>query len=208
MSGEIIRQGDPTSHGGTVLEGSLMDICHGKPIAYVGHKTSCPKCKGTYPIIEGALTTSFYGMGVALAGMKTACGATLVATQFTDIVEYGTGGADANKRDNGAVAPAAAALAAAATLQGFAMEDAAASDELSPDFDLYFVVRDRETGELIRSTPYKITLSDGREFLGTTDESGHTQKIYADSPQVATIEVPYYDESKADAEGGSDACGC
>lgn len=87
MAGEIIRLGDPTSHGGKVVEGSLADICHGKPIAYMGHKTFCPQCKGYFPIIDGAPTTMFYGRGVALAGMKTACGAVLIATQMTDIVE-------------------------------------------------------------------------------------------------------------------------
>lgn len=91
MAGEIIRKGDPTSHGGTVLEGSMTDICMGQPIAHIGHKVQCPLCKGAFPIIEGVLTTTFYGKGVALAGMKTACGATLVATQFTDTVEYSTG---------------------------------------------------------------------------------------------------------------------
>jgi uncharacterized Zn-binding protein involved in type VI secretion len=90
MAGEIIRMGDPTSHGGKVIEGSMADICHGKPIAYMGHQTFCPRCKGNFPIIDGAPTTTFYGKGVALAGMKTACGAVLIATQFTDIV--GTGG--------------------------------------------------------------------------------------------------------------------
>jgi uncharacterized Zn-binding protein involved in type VI secretion len=91
MAGEIIRKGDSTSHGGVVLEGSLTDICHGKPIAYIGHKTHCPKCKGDFPIVEGVLTTSFYGKGVASAGMKTSCGATLIAGQFTDTVEWGGG---------------------------------------------------------------------------------------------------------------------
>lgn len=67
MAGEIIRQGDPTNHGGKVLEGSMVDICHGKPIAYIGHKVSCPQCKGTYPIVEGVMTTTFYGKGVAVA---------------------------------------------------------------------------------------------------------------------------------------------
>lgn len=95
MAGEIIRQGDPTSHGGTVLEGSLTDICHGKPIAYLGHKVHCPKCRGDFPIVEGVVTTTFYGKGVAIAGMKTSCGAILIPTQFTDIVEYG-GGAQAS----------------------------------------------------------------------------------------------------------------
>ena len=89
MAGEIIRMGDPTTHGGKVIEGSPVDICHGKPIAFIGHKTYCPQCKGTFPIIEGVATTTFYGKGVALAAMKTACGAALIPTQFTDTVETG-----------------------------------------------------------------------------------------------------------------------
>lgn len=36
MAAEIIRIGDPTSHGGSVVEGSMADICRGKPIAFVG----------------------------------------------------------------------------------------------------------------------------------------------------------------------------
>lgn len=113
MAGEIIRQGDPTNHGGTVLEGSLTDICHGKSIAYMGHKVVCPKCKGTFPIIEGALTTSLYGKGVALAGMKTACGATLIATQFTDVVEYGGGSAASTQSTVAKSTTAAAGILAA-----------------------------------------------------------------------------------------------
>lgn len=114
MAGEIIRKGDPTSHGGTVLEGSLADICHGKPIAYVGHKVQCPKCKGVFPIVEGVLTTTFYGKGVAIAGMKTACGASLIPTQFTDIVEYGGGSAHAARSAVSDPSTIAAATAAAA----------------------------------------------------------------------------------------------
>ncbi|MEJ7808485.1 MAG: PAAR domain-containing protein [Telluria sp.] len=121
MAGEIIRQGDPTDHGGKVLEGSLTDICHGKPIAYMGHKVSCPKCKGTFPIIEGVLTTTFYGKGVAVAGMKTACGATLVATQFTDIVETG-GGAGASAAAARTAAATAAAVVATAAVSAAALE--------------------------------------------------------------------------------------
>lgn len=91
MAGEIIRRGDSTSHGGVVLEGSMVDICMGQPIAFIGHKVKCPQCKGTFPIIEGVPTTTFYGKGVAVAGMKTACGAVLIATQFTDTVEWSSG---------------------------------------------------------------------------------------------------------------------
>ena len=32
---EIIRQGDSTSHGGPVIEGSLFEICIGQPISFV-----------------------------------------------------------------------------------------------------------------------------------------------------------------------------
>jgi hypothetical protein len=53
----------------------------GRPIAYIGYQTHCPKCKGTYPIVEGVIITTFYGMGVVVAGMKTACGAVLLANQ-------------------------------------------------------------------------------------------------------------------------------
>jgi uncharacterized Zn-binding protein involved in type VI secretion len=112
MAGEIIRMGDKTSHGGTVLEGSPTDICMGKPIAFIGHQTHCPKCKGTYPIIEGVLTTTFYGKGVAVAGMKTACGAVLLADQFTDIVEWSSGSGSAAKASAGAAEATAGTHAA------------------------------------------------------------------------------------------------
>lgn len=73
-----------------MLEGSPVDICMGKPIAYIRNKTICPKCKGIFPIVEGVMTATFYGKGVAVAGMRTACGAVLIAGQFTDIVEWST----------------------------------------------------------------------------------------------------------------------
>lgn len=112
MAGEIIRRGDATTHGSTVIEGSLTDICHGKPIAFLGHRVHCPKCSGDFPIVEGVMTTSFYGKGVAVAGMKTACGATLVASQFTDTVEY-AGGASAAAASFAAAGTKAARIAAA-----------------------------------------------------------------------------------------------
>ena len=127
MSGEIIRQGDSTSHNGKVLEGSLTDICMGKPIAYIGHKVSCPQCKGTYPIIEGVLTTTFYGKGVAIAGMKTSCGAVLIPSQFSDVVEIGSGrsSSSASARGEGGAPASASATAIAAT--AIAATSAAAS---------------------------------------------------------------------------------
>lgn len=200
MSGEIIRMGDPTSHGGRVIEGSAADICHGKPISSIGHQTYCPRCKGNFPIIEGVGTTTFYGRGVALAGMKTACGAILMATQFTDTVEYGGNGN--NVRTDEQTQKSAANMAPDA---GPAQPKPAPN---APGFDLFFHAKDERTGNDVGNTPYRITLDDGQTFEGVTSADGLTEKIASDRPRFATIEIPYYDKSSADADDGSRSCGC
>lgn len=149
MAGEIIRLGDSTSHGGKVLEGSATDICHGKPIAFIGHKVLCPKCKGTFPIVEGVQTTTIFGKGVAIAGMKTACGASLIPSQFTDVITPGGGGGGgaapapsapppkkaaakappANAAPDGASAAAAAAAPGAAAADNGDSESAAEAEK-------------------------------------------------------------------------------
>lgn len=143
MAGEIIRMGDPTSHGGKVVEGSLADICHGKPIAYMGHKTFCPQCKGYFPIIDGAPTTMFYGKGVALAGMKTACGALLIATQFTDIVELGSGFGNSNTVSENLSQPVPVAASSSHSRPPSALADtAAAATSADPELEQYFLAID------------------------------------------------------------------
>lgn len=107
----------------------MTDICHGKPIAYMGHKVACPQCKGTFPIVEGVLTTTFYGKGVAVAGMKTACGATLIATQFTDIVETGGGAASSVPTSRATAGLAALATTAAADALARAPSTSEKTDE-------------------------------------------------------------------------------
>jgi uncharacterized Zn-binding protein involved in type VI secretion len=166
---EIIRQGDPTSHGGKVLEGSLSDICMGKPIAFMGHKVSCPKCKGTFPIAEGAPNTTFYGRGVALAGMKTACGATLIATQFTDTVEYG-GGSAASKSN-------ASDLASTNEASAQPLQSAAATG--NKQFNDKFMLIDDETGNPLPRTEYAIRRASGEIEHGTTDANGCTHLLAA-----------------------------
>ncbi|HWV02915.1 PAAR domain-containing protein [Ralstonia sp.] len=79
MSAEIIRVGDPTDHGGVVLDGIPGTDLYGLPIAGIGNMVMCPKCHGPFPIIEGAANYEVNGVKVALRGMKTACGAVLIA---------------------------------------------------------------------------------------------------------------------------------
>jgi len=82
MSGPLIRLGDKTSHGGTVIEASAHTGSGNTAIARVGDKTSCPiKGHGTNPIVSGDATMIVDGKPVARNGDKTSCGAVLIASQ-------------------------------------------------------------------------------------------------------------------------------
>jgi uncharacterized Zn-binding protein involved in type VI secretion len=80
MMRALILKGDPTSHGGEVLEGNEFIRVNGRPVAQRGHMTSCPQCGGEFPIVEGLRSHGIGGIGAALEGMKTGCGAELIAT--------------------------------------------------------------------------------------------------------------------------------
>jgi uncharacterized Zn-binding protein involved in type VI secretion len=80
MQKTIIRVGDETSHGGTVLEGHQHFTVLGKLVAGVGHRVSCPRCPGNQVIVEGSTFVTMMGIQVAVEGMKTSCGATLIGS--------------------------------------------------------------------------------------------------------------------------------
>lgn len=177
MAGEIIRQGDRTSHGGTVLEGSLTDICMGKPIAYIGHKTECPKCRGTYPIVEGVLTTTVFGKGVAVAGMKTACGAILLAGQFTDIVEWSSGAGA------GTSSGSSAALAQAGKAEDDKMKDDATKDGETDDDEIeteHFYSLVGEDGKPVDTYRYDLRVADAVHTKAGTYTNGETVVMKGD----------------------------
>ncbi len=83
----IIRMGDSTSHGGTVLEGFPMLNVYGKPASGIGHRGHCPKCKCDFVIVAGAENLTFMGKNIAVEGMQTSCGAVLIATQHEATVD-------------------------------------------------------------------------------------------------------------------------
>lgn len=197
MAGEIIRLGDRTSHDGTVVEGSQFDICMGKPIAYLGHKVYCPNCKGNFPIVEGAMTTSFYGKGVALAGMKTSCGAVLIASQFTDIVDYGGGGrasGSSGKSEGPPGASAKAKQAANAASAPEALSNSNRTDNTQPIFDEQIQVAMLAVG-----LPYLIVTRDGRRAAGRVDREGLLPRVATESAEE--FEIYWGDEALARQEG-------
>ena len=181
MAGEIIRKGDPTSHHGIVLEGSLMDICMGQPIAFIGHKVHCPKCKGDFPIVEGVMTTTFYGKGVAVAGMKTSCGAILIATQFTDTVEWSVGASGSSSATTAAKAAAAAVMNVNVSKPG---------PDAKP-FDEQFVLFNEEES-VLAEMPYTVKLPSGELVRGITDIEGRTERYVTDAAQPIELYLGHH----------------
>jgi uncharacterized Zn-binding protein involved in type VI secretion len=87
MGKPFIVVGDKTSHGGTVLSGSPSTDSHGKAIARVGDRATCPLKGhgGVTVIVSGDPSCLIDGQPAACHGHKTACGATLIASQSTTL---------------------------------------------------------------------------------------------------------------------------
>jgi len=81
----VIRVGDPTSHGGKVISTSAKHICiSGKPVVLIGDKCMCPMTgHQNCVIVSGNSNHIVNGKAVAYEGDKTSCGATLISTVAT-----------------------------------------------------------------------------------------------------------------------------
>ncbi|MEN9658185.1 MAG: hypothetical protein RL571_1650 [Pseudomonadota bacterium] len=78
---KVIRIGDPTSHGGTVLSGSPYRVLYKKNVARLGDIVSCPQNGHTNcVIIEGDPSWLVDGKPAALEGHLTSCGAVLFSS--------------------------------------------------------------------------------------------------------------------------------
>lgn len=175
----IIRLGDPTSHNGTVLEGFPDNICMGKPMAGVGHKVHCPKCKGNFPIVEGARTFWMMGVNVAVEGMKTSCGAILIATQQTDTIEVGSGPSRSSN------APSLAENAAAA-VAGALTPTSVRSTPNASTYDEQFQLLG-SGGKPLANVAYKLVAANGTTVEGFTDADGKTQRIKTNAAEQLQI---------------------
>ena len=81
MALAVVRLGDKTTHGGTVISASSIHTVRGVGIARVGDTVACPlPGHGSNPIIEGSPVFSVGGRKVALHGHKSACGCSLIAS--------------------------------------------------------------------------------------------------------------------------------
>jgi len=169
----IIRVGDPTSHGGFVVEGfTNYFLIHDRRVAGLGHKVTCPIClPGVHSIIEGSDLCVVDGVPISYDGALTSCGASLMATQQTATVDI--------RADSGiAFRSAMDSLAAVAALPITAPET----------YDQHFHLLDEASGEPLANRRYRITI-DSKTFEGVSDGDGKTKVVSAQSAIGARLEV-------------------
>jgi len=75
----IIRIGDKTTSGGSVLTGSPNRKFHGIGVARVGDRVSCP-AHGPTVVSEGHSTFRDNGVPIAFQGHRCACGCALITS--------------------------------------------------------------------------------------------------------------------------------
>jgi len=74
----VVRVGDSSDHGGTVITGASISFANGIPIARVGDLHECPQQgHGTTEIITGSPTVNVEGQPVARIGDVAGCGAVI-----------------------------------------------------------------------------------------------------------------------------------
>ena len=164
----MIRQGDTTSHGGTVLEGFPFYTVEGRAVAAMGHKVACPLCKGVFPIAQGNPAHTFNNVPLAYEGMKTACGASLIASQASTTHAAPTG-----------------SVARIAEQQ---IPDNPLGNQ-TEDKVVQFVIRHHETQEPLEGVPYSIKLSTGATETGHSNAEGLTQKLVVNKTVKAELIV-------------------
>jgi uncharacterized Zn-binding protein involved in type VI secretion len=166
----VCRQGDKTSHGGTILGGYSTISIDGIPAAGVGHKGFCPQCKTEFVIVAGAVNVMWLGKNVAIEGMLTSCGAALIASQSATKIDVVPGPSASKGAKTAAVAAALTTASAAQSMPKF-------------DEQIRFFWPDRK---IVAETRYKLTLADGSVLSGTTDAAGKTQRIETETEQAIT----------------------
>ncbi len=170
MSFAFIREGDATSHGGTVLACNPSNTSDGKALALLGDMVSCPQCGGIFPIVKVKtdLNVRFNGRPVASDGDMTACGATLIASS-NGTKASPTSGAGGSIGGGRSVIP----------------------QRISGSDDVHrgrFQVLDDDTGTPVANHPYSLTSSNGQTIAGNTDENGFTDWLESTHAASLTFE--------------------
>lgn len=188
----VIRLGDPTTHGGTVVSATSHLEMFGKQVARLGDKVTCPiPGHGVCTIAEGDPLWSIDGMPVALEGHKTSCGASLISTLPNVQRTYEGMGRASNGTG------IARGLAAVATTAGATAASDAADPWQASEYDEQAHLN-VAGNTVLAGLPYCIETSDGRKFSGRADERGLLPRI--ETPDEDEYIVYWGDEALARME--------
>lgn len=194
----IVRNGDKTTTGGTVIAPGTQYTVMGKQIANVLCKVECPACGSTGSIQSVPPMPTYFdygGVRAAFDGDLCICGCSPHPRLLSSLSKWGASSYEA---------PIAATPAAADWLlfAGHKPEDHGLTHAIQ------FHAVSKKGGKALTGSRYKITLSDGSEHTGETDAAGMTKKVYANSNLQAKIEVPYHGNSSSESGDHCDSCGC
>lgn len=157
-----IRYGDKAACGGTVVEGDLTCISHGRAYAFQGARMACQKnCVIANGFIRSTLTN---GRPQVIHGMVTSRGCPLQST-LNNIDGVGNEGGDA-------IASKFYQTAEGDWLPKYDQEHF--TDD-SPDEQVRAV--DVKTGEPISDLAYYIKAPDGSTYTGHTDKNGLSERV-------------------------------
>lgn len=167
----VIRKGDKTSCGGTVMEGDSTFTVLGKEVALVGATISC---RHGCQIIQGWPDFFDNRRLVGFHGCQTTQGCRCLSTasgqwDFDDGTDITT--PDTFVPENG---------------EWLGVEHHAKHEEA---FDEYFILADETGGSPARNRLYRITLESGDVIEGYTDKHGRTTVITSDRRVALSIEV-------------------
>lgn len=159
-----ICKGDKTTHGGTVLEGDESSVVEGRPIARVGDKVLCPRCKRVTTIIQGDSAFIVSGRAIAYEGCATSCGAKLISSQRL----FGREEFDVSETATAQEIPEA--------------------DNRIQKYHEFFIIHDH-LDQPKPNVMYRITTEDGEVFEGLTDHQGRTEEVWTKEPMAIYIEI-------------------
>lgn len=169
----IVRIGDKTTHGGTVVSGDQTYIVHGKQVARVGDKVACPTCLGVYPIVSGA-SNVFSRTPIARHDDVTACGAKLIASQYTTTIDDG-------EQESKALMSTVQQLVTSTN------EEEENNSGTNAKSSIKFQAIDPDTGEIIPECPYVLTRINGAQHGGITDKNGFTEEVITTGPEKVAV---------------------
>lgn len=165
----FIVLGDQTDHGGVVVEASMMTDTHGKGLARVGDRVTCPiRGHGTTVIVTGDPTMIIDGKPAARHGDKCACGATLISSQFVSTVGEG-----ASPRKSAASSSQAKTSAEASGDVAVYVDHPSTTPPTDDDLE-YFFVAQRDDGRPV-PLAYRLDGDEGKLHEGRLGQNGETK---------------------------------